>query len=106
MGYPPVHIISHFNLITFDMIVRVTRHMLPHQVNRPFFFVFVFVMHDDLCNKQRLLEVVKTMETLVHANTCARQMSIITCTANAARDVGAVIRKLDVKIFKVKRQWS
>ena len=99
------------------MIGGVTRHMLPHlsgvphlHVNRPlvvcFFFVLVFVMHDDLCNKQRLLEVVKPMETLVHANTCARQMSIIMCTANAARDVGAVIRKLYVKIFKVKRQWS
>ena len=99
------------------MIGGVTRHMLPHlsgvphlHVNGPlvvcFFFVLVFVMHDDLCNKQRLLEVVKTMETLVHANTCARQMSIIMCTAYAARDVGAVIRKLNVKIFKVKRQWS
>ena len=99
------------------MIGGMTRHMLPHlsgvphlHVNGPlvvcFFFVLVFVMHDDLCNKQRLLEVVKTMETLVHANTCARQMSIIMCTAYAARDVGAVIKKLNVKIFKVKRQWS
>ena len=40
---------------------------------------------------------------LEHANTCAGRMRIIVCTANAARDVGAVIRKLDVKIFKVKR---
>ena len=41
-GNPPVHIISHFNLITFFMIGGVTRQILPHlpvvshlHVNRP-----------------------------------------------------------------------
>ena len=63
-------------------------------------------MHDDLCNKQSLLEVVKTVQTLVHANTCAHKMRTTMCTVNAARDVGAVTRQLDVKIFKVKREWS
>ena len=50
-GNPPVHIISHFNLITFYMIGGVTRHMLPYlsgvlhlHINRPY-------VEDDYENK-------------------------------------------------------